>query len=370
MIYLDYNATTPIDKSVADAMFPYIQTNFGNPSSSHEFGIAAKRAVEAAREHVANLIGAKPSEIVFTSGGSESNNTVIKGVAHSLRSKGNHIITSQIEHPAVLNPCGFLEKNGYETSYLPVDRYGSVLPRDVENVINSKTILVTIMHVNNETGTIQPVSDISTICRKRGVLFHTDAAQSVGKIPSRVDELGVDFLSIAGHKIYAPKGIGALYIRDGITIEPLIHGAGHENGRRAGTENVVFDVGLGRACQLAQALLHDNTVRDLTNRFYRALQAFFGNKIRLNGHPENRLPNTLYISFLGYTSDAVHKALANVAISTGSACHSGLTTMSPVLKAMGVAAEEVGTVIRFSLGRFTTQNEIDVVLDNLSKLGQ
>ena len=180
----------------------------------------------------------------------------------------------------------------------------------------------------------------------------------------------MDFLSIAGHKIYAPKGIGALYIRDGITIEPLIHGAGHENGRRAGTENVVFDVGLGRACQLAQALLHDNTVRDLTNRFYRALQAFFGNKIRLNGHPENRLPNTLYISFLGYTSDAVHKALANVAISTGSACHSGLTTMSPVLKAMGVAAEEVGTVIRFSLGRFTTQNEIDVVLDNLSKLGQ
>ena len=368
MIYLDYNATTPIDKSVADAMLPYIQTNFGNPSSSHEFGITAKRAIEAAREQVANLLGAKPSEILFTSGGSESNNTVIKGVAHSFRSKGNHIITSRIEHPAVLNPCRFLENNGYEITYLPVDSYGSVQPRDVENAITSKTILGTIMHANNETGTIQPISDISEICRRKGVLFHTDAAQSVGKIPSRVDELGVDFLSIAGHKLYAPKGVGALYIRDGITIEPLIHGAGHENGRRAGTENVIFDVGLGRACQLAQALLHDNTVRDLTNRFYRELQALFGNKIRLNGHPENRLPNTLFISFLGYTIDAVHKALANVAISTGSACHSGSATISPVLKAMGVVPEEVGTVIRFSLGRLTTQNEIDIVLDNLSDL--
>ena len=368
MIYLDYNATTPIDKSVADAMLSYIQTNFGNPSSSHEFGITAKRAVEAAREQVANLVGAKPSEIIFTSGGSESNNTVIKGVAHSFRSKGNHIITSQIEHPAVLNPCRFLEKNGYEITYIPVDRYGSVLPSDIEKAITSKTILVTIMHANNETGTIQPISDISTICRKKGVLFHTDAAQTVGKIPSPVGELGVDFLSIAGHKLYAPKGIGALYIRDSISIEPLIHGASHENGRRAGTENVIFDVGLGHACQLAQTLLHDNTVRDLTNRFYRELQVLFGNRIRLNGHPENRLPNTLYISFLGYQSDAVHKALAHVAISTGSACHSGATTISPVLKAMGVAPEEVGTIIRFSLGRLTTQNEIDVVLDNLADL--
>ena len=214
MIYLDYNATTPIDRSVVDAMFPYIQTNFGNPSSSHEFGITAKMAVEAAREQVANLLGAKPSEMLFTSGGSESNNMVIKGVAYSFRSKGNHIITSSIEHPAVLNPCRFLESNGYEITYLPVNRYGSVQPRDVENAITSKTILVTIMHANNETGTIQPISDISAICRRKGIPFHTDAAQSVGKIPSRVDELGVDFLSIAGHKLYAPKGVGALYIRD------------------------------------------------------------------------------------------------------------------------------------------------------------
>lgn len=368
MIYLDYNATTPIDKAVADAMLPYIHGNFGNPSSNHEFGITAKKAIESARQQVASLLGAKSSEILFTSGGSESNNTVIKGVAYTFRDRGKHIITSQIEHPAVLNPCRFLEKNGYAITYVPVDRFGSVLPSEIEKVITSETILVSIMHANNETGTIQPISEISAICRKKGVLFHTDAAQSVGKIPTRVNELGVDFLSIAGHKLYAPKGIGALYIRDGITIEPLIHGAGHENGRRAGTENVIFEVGLGKASEIAQSVIHNNSLKELTDGFYISLQKLFGNRVRLNGHPENRLPNTLFISFLGFKNNAVQNALTGVAVSTGSACHSGSTSISPVLKAMGLAANDVGEVIRFSLGRFTTDNDIDVVLDKLSAL--
>jgi cysteine desulfurase len=370
MIYLDYNATTPIDKSVAEAMLPFIHGNFGNPSSSHEYGMTARKAVDIARGHVANLLGAQPSEIVFTSGGSESNNTAIKGVAHSFRSKGNHIITSQIEHPAVLNPCKFLERTGFEVTYIPVDTYGAVAPTHVENAIKSTTILVSIMHANNETGTVQPISAISAICRKKGVLMHTDAAQSVGKIPTRIDDLGVDFLSIAGHKLYAPKGIGALYIKDGVSIEPLIHGAGHEHGRRAGTENVIFDVGLGRACQIAQGLLNDTSVGDLTNRLYRGLQSLFGNKIRLNGHHVNRLPNTLFISFLGYAHDTVQKALGCVAVSAGSACHSGSTTISPVLQAIGVNPNEVSATIRFSLGRFTTENDIDVVLKNLSDLAE
>ena len=368
MVYLDYNATTPIDKSVADAMLPFIHGNFGNPSSSHEYGITAKKAVETAREQVANLLGAKSSEIVFTSGGSESNNMVIKGVAHSFRNKGNHIITSQIEHPAVLNPCKFLEKTGFEVTYLPVDKYGAVDPMHVEKAIKGTTILVSIMHANNESGTIQPISAIAAICRKKGVFIHTDAAQSVGKIPSRVDDLGVDFLSIAGHKLYAPKGIGAVFIKGGLSIEPLIHGAGHESGRRAGTENVIFDVGLGQACQIAFNVITDNSIRELTAKFYSGLQAIFGNKLRLNGHPENRLPNTLYVSFLGYSTSAILNALSNVAVSMGSACHSGSTTISPVLKAMGINESESSATIRFSLGRFTNQNEIEVVLDNLSSL--
>lgn len=368
MIYLDYNATTPIDKTVAETMLPFIHGNFGNPSSGHEYGTTAKKAVESAREQVANLLDAKSSEILFTSGGSESNNTVIKGVAHTFRNKGNHIITSQIEHPAVLNPCKFLEKNGYEVTYLPVDKYGVVDPMDVENAIKGTTILVSIMHANNETGSIQPISEISAICRKKGVLIHTDAAQSVGKIQTRVEDLGIDFLSVAGHKLYAPKGIGALYIKQGLSIEPLIHGAGHESGRRAGTENVIFDVGLGQACELAEEWIDNNSIRDLTTRLYNGLQSLFGNKMRLNGHPKSRLPNTLFISFIGFRLDAFMKAIGCVAVSTGSACHTGATVISPVLKAMGVSEDEISTSIRFSLGRPTTENDIDVVLENLSAL--
>jgi len=377
MIYLDYNATTPIAKEVAEVMETMIE-NFGNPSSSHELGIKAKKAVEEARARVASLLNCTTKEIIFTSGGSESNNMVIKGAAYSYHNKGNHIITSEIEHPAVLNPCKFLEKLGYEITYLPVDKYGMVIPEDVENAITDQTILITIMHANNETGIIQPIEEISRISKRHEVLLHTDAAQSVGKIPTKVNELGVDFLTIAGHKLYAPKGIGALYIKKGIEIESLIHGAGHEGGRRAGTENVIYDAALGKACDLAERFLNNekikgegNTVaemKELKDYFYESLQKKFSNTIKLNGHPEKRLPNTLNISFIGYDGIQIVEQLDNIAVSTGSACHSGLTTISPVLKAMSVP-EEVGRgAIRFSIGKYTTKDEIDTVINQLEKV--
>lgn len=378
MIYLDYNATTPIDKQVAEAMDPYINTNFGNPSSSHELGLEAKKAVVGARDKVAELLNCSPDEVLFTSGGSESNNMVIKGVAFSYKEKGNHIITSIVEHPAVLDPCKYLEKIGYEVTYLPVDKYGMVNPKDVENAITDKTILVTIMHSNNEVGTIQPIEEISHICRKNNVLLHTDASQSVGKVPTKVNELGVDFLTVAGHKLYAPKGIGALYIRSSIDIEPLIHGAGHEGGRRAGTENVIFDVALGKACEIAKDGLDTikssatgmppKEIKDLTQYFHDRLTVKFGNKVKLNGHPIKRLPNTLNISFIGYSGIDIVKKLDNIAVSTGSACHSGLTTISPVLRAMGVSDEVGYGAIRFSLGKYTTKEELDTVISQLEKI--
>lgn len=366
MIYLDYNATTPIDKQVADAMLPFLYGNFGNPSSSHVLGAAAKTAIEHARAQVAALLNASVKEIVFTSGGSESNNTVLKGVAHSYKSKGNHIITSEIEHPAILNPCKYLEETGTAVSYVPVDQYGLVNPNDIEELITDKTILVSIMHSNNETGTIQPIDDIARICRKHQVLFHTDASQSIGKVAIDVKSLGVDFLTVAGHKLYAPKGIGALYIREGISIEPLIHGAGHENGRRAGTENIILEVGLGEACEISMAALKNSGLKELTDYFYKALKENFGARIHLNGHPEKRLPNTLNISFIGHNGHEILDSLEETAASTGSACHSGLTSISPVLKAMG-ASDEVGRgAVRFSLGRYTTKDEINSVIKMLN----
>lgn len=370
MIYLDYNATTPVDKSVAEAMLPFIYQHFGNPSSNHSLGIKARTGVEDARKQVAQLLGSKPDEIVFTGGGSESNNAVIKGVAHSFRSRGDHIVTSQIEHPAVLNPCKFLEGIGYKVTCVPVDGFGIVNPTDVEKAITPKTILVSIMHANNETGSIQPISEISKICRERGVLFHIDAAQSVGKIPVQVNELGVDFLTIAGHKLYAPKGVGALYIRNGISIESLIHGASQEQGRRAGTENVIFAVALGRACEIAGQRLGKFEIQELTKDFYEKLVSIFGGRVRLNGHPALRLPNTLFLSFLGFSVHDVQKVLQGVAFSMGSACHSGSTTLSPVLKAMGVDESEPMTTIRFSLGRHTTAEEINLVVERLAKLSK
>lgn len=368
MIYLDYNATTPIDKDVAESMLPFLYKHYGNPSSIHKLGVEAKKHIENARKQVAALLNASEDEIIFTSGGSESNNTVLKGVAHTYMDKGNHIITSVIEHPAIINPCRYLEKLGFEISYIKVDEYGLVNPADIEKLINEKTILVSIMHSNNETGTLQPIKEISSICRGKGVLFHTDASQSIGKVHIDVKYLDVDFLTVAGHKLYAPKGIGALYVKKGIGLEPLIHGAGHEKGRRAGTENIILEVGLGKACEIAGANLNDNKVKETTNYFYDRLIEKFGEIIHLNGHPYKRLPNTLNISFLGYNGHEILDRLDDVLASTGSACHSGMTSISPVLTAMGVT-EDVGRgAVRFSLGRYTTIEDIDKVMEKLSRI--
>jgi cysteine desulfurase len=293
---------------------------------------------------------------------------VIKGIAQTYAKKGKHIITSQIEHPAIINPCKFLEKNGYNVTYVPVDNYGIVSAADIEKAITPETILVTIMHANNETGTIQPIEEISKICKRRQVFFHTDASQSVGKIPADVSSLGVDFLTLAGHKLYAPKGVGALYIRKGIEIEPLIHGANQESGRRGGTENVIFAAGLGKACEIAAEKLGSNTTLELTNSFYNGLKNIFGEDLVLYGHPEKKLPNTLFVSFLGHSLSDVIKVLPNVAFSTGSACHSDSTEISPVLKAMKISTKHVSATIRFSLGRYTTTEEIETTLRMLRKL--
>jgi len=349
-------------------MLPYIYNNFGNASSNHELGIAAKKAIEKARQQIADLINCQKEEIIFTSGGSESNNTVIKGVAHTHKNNGNHIITSMIEHPAVLNPSKYLEGLGYKVTYLPVDEYGMVRTADLEKNITDKTILVTIMHSNNETGTIQPIKEIVETCRKHNILFHTDASQSVGKVPIDVKDLDLDFLTIAGHKLYAPKGIGALYVKKGVTVEPLIHGAGHEDGRRAGTENTAYNVALGKACEIASQILNNNNIKQLTDYFLAGLKDRFNNKIKLNGHPEKRLPNTLNVSFKGFKGHEIIDRLKNVAVSTGSACHSGQTTISPVLKAMGVSEEVGHGAIRFSLGKYTTKEELDTVINQLEEI--
>ncbi len=358
-IYLDFNASTPIAPEVAEAMRPFLTLHFGNPSSLHWAGGPAKEAIEHARKQVADLLQCRPDEIVFTSGGSESNNHAIKGAFFALKEKGNHIITTQIEHPAVLNPCRFLETLGAEITYVGVDQYGRVDPKDIEKAITAKTILISVMHANNEVGTIQPIEEISNITEKHGVLFHTDAAQSVGKISTRVDDLRMDLLSVAGHKVYAPKGVGALYIRRGTSIEPLIHGASHESGRRAGTENVLLITGLGKACEIAKKYSDDVKIRDLRDRFWKLLQENFGSGIVLNGHPSHRLPNTLNVSFVGKSGGEILSRLDGVAASTGSACHAGSVELSPVLKAMGVSPEVGMGAIRFSLGRTTTIQELE-----------
>ena len=363
-IYLDYNASTPIAPEVVEAMRPFLSEHYGNPSSPHWAGAPAKQAIEKARSQVAALLGCAPQEIIFTSGGTEANNHAIKGAFFALRERGNHIITTQVEHPATLQPCRFLERLGAEVTYLPVDGSGMVNPEDVRRAITPHTILVSVMHANNEVGTIQPITEISRITRERSVLLHTDAAQSAGKIPTKGVDLGVDMLSMAGHKLYAPKGVGALYIRQGVQLEPVMHGAGHETGRRAGTENVLFDVALGAACELAAADLEARCARltELRDYFHAGMKGLFGDALHLNGHPTQRLPNTLNVSFAGRMGSEVLDALEGVAASTGSACHSGRHELSPVLKAMGVP-ESIGLgAVRFSLGRWTTTKELDHVL--------
>jgi cysteine desulfurase len=364
-IYLDFNASTPICPEAVEAMRPILSDHYGNPSSLHWAGMPAKDAVENARGQVAGLLGCDPTEVVFTSGGSESNNHAIKGVFFANRDRGDHIVTTAIEHPATLNPCRFLEKLGGRVTVLPVDRYGMIDPEDVRRAITPRTILITVMHANNEVGTVEPIPEISAIAREAGVPFHTDAAQTVGKIPIDVEELGVDILSVAGHKVYAPKGIGALYIREGTKIEPFVHGAGHEAGRRAGTENVLLAVALGAACDVARKWVGMPQIEVLRDRFWDRLKGIFGDKMTLNGHPTERLPNTLNVNFVGRVGAEVLAALPGVAASTGSACHAGSVTLSPVLAAMGVSSAEGMGAVRFSLGRATTWEELEEVLAKL-----
>lgn len=359
-IYLDCNATTPVDPRVLEAMLPYLREHFGNPSSSHPYGVQARLGVEQARRQVAALLGGEPDEIVFTGSGSEANNLAIKGIAEANRDRGDHIITSQVEHPAVLEPCRYLERRGFRVTYLPVDNYGRVDPDAVAQAITPRTILITMMHANNEVGTIQPLAAIGRIARLHGIPFHTDAAQSMGKIPTRVEELQVDLLTVVGHKFYAPKGVGALYIRRGLQVESLIHGAGHEAGRRASTENVAGTVGLGEACRLAGENLAEaaGRLRELRERLYQGLMQQ-GVQLALNGHPTERLPNTLNLSFTGIDSNSLLAALPEIAASTGSACHAGETEPSAVLLAMGTPREQALGAVRFSLGRWTTAEEVD-----------
>ncbi|MBM3705379.1 MAG: cysteine desulfurase [Actinobacteria bacterium] len=364
-IYLDYNATTPIDLEVIDAMTPFLKEHFGNPSSSHWFGQKAKEAVEKARSQVADFLNCNTSEIIFTSGGTESNNYAIKGSAFSLRNKGNHIITTKIEHPSVLESCKFLASEGFEITYLPVNEFGLINLSEIEKAIKPNTILITIMHSNNEIGTVQPVEQISKLAGNLNIIFHTDAVQSAGKIPIKVTNIGVNMLSIAGHKIYAPKGVGALYIRQDIKLEKLIHGAGQEKNRRAGTENVLEIVGLGKACEIAGRDLEKNTtkMRVARDRLYNGLKKKISD-FKLNSRFENCLPNTLSLSFKNIDANLLLGKINNIlAVSSGAACHSGRTEISEVMKALNVTSEWAKGTIRFSTGKTTTADEIDAALD-------
>jgi cysteine desulfurase len=360
VIYLDHNATTPVAPEVAEAMKPYWGVQYGNPSSGYPLGRAAREALEEARSQVAEFLGCQPGEIVFTSGGTESNNMVIKGVAQSLSDKGRHIITTAIEHPAVTNPCLFLLYQGYDVTFLPVDANGLVDLSAVKEVIQPETILISVMHANNETGTIQPISEIGALAREADVWFHTDAAQSAGKIPVLVSELNVDFISLAGHKMYAPKGVGATFIKNTLIIEPFMHGAGQESGRRAGTENVMFAVALGKACALAGERMAQDAerMRQLRDRLHRLLAAQVPDLV-LNGHPEKRLPNTLNVSLPGVEGGNLLDAVPGLCASTGAACHDRSVTISHVLAAMQTPEEVARSAIRLTLGRATTEAEID-----------
>jgi len=358
-IYLDYNATTPIDRDVVDAMLPYLHTHFGNPSSNHAFGVVAKNAVEKARAQVAALVNCQAEEIYFTSGGTESNNLAIKGFALAHEYRGNHIITSAVEHPAVLEVCKDLQRHGFELSIVPVDDKGRVDVEEIIRHIKENTILITVMHANNEVGTIQPISAIAEIAHSHNIAMHTDAAQSLGKIKVDVDEMGVDLLSVAGHKLYAPKGVGALYVRKGVHLIKQMHGANHERNLRPGTENVSSIVGLGKACDL----IHKNLGKYIQN--YQMMRDLLEEELlredfdlRINGDKDNRLPNTSSISFHGKSANEILGGIQGIAVSAGAACHADDVTISHVLCAMGVPEDDAIGTIRFSTGKFTTTDEI------------
>ena len=367
-IYLDYNASTPIAPAVADTIRELLSGPHGNPSSDHWASRPARVILEKARGQVAKSIGAQPEEIVFTGGCTEANNLALKGSFYALRERGNHIITQTTEHSAVLEPLKFLEREGARITVLPVDRFGRVDPEAIRAAIGPDTILISVMHANNETGTVQPIGAIAKLAREHGVRFHTDAAQTLGKLPVHVDALGVDLLSIAGHKLYAPKGVGALYVRRGCELSPLIQGPSQEAGRRSGTENVLFNAALGTACDVAARLEHVGEIEALRNYFWASLQAGLGDRVVLNGHPEHRLPNTLNVSFVGHAGGALLARIPELAASTGSACHSGLATVTPVLAAMGVEQAVGLGAVRFSLGGSTTRHQIDAVVDRLLAL--
>jgi cysteine desulfurase len=367
-IYLDYNATTPHDPEVVAAMKPYLEAVFGNPSSGHWYGQNPREAVWQARRRVAALLNCRPEEIVFTSGGTESNNHAIKGVAYACRDKGNHIITSRIEHPAIIEVCKYLEEDGFDVTYLPVDEQGLVSAADVAAAITPTTILITVMHANNEVGTIEPIAEISELAKKHGILVHTDAAQSVGKIPAEVDTLGVDLLAVAGHKIYAPKGIGVLYIRNGVALAKFMHGAGQESGRRAGTENVLEIVGLGKACEIARRDLvkNGNHMQAMRDRLCDGLKQTC-ERVRLNGHPQQRLPNTLSLSFYDREANRILEKIGyEIAASAGAACHSDTVEISHVLEAMNVPEIWAKGTLRLTTGRHTTEDDIDRAIQVIS----
>jgi cysteine desulfurase len=371
-IYLDYNATTPHDPEVIAAMRPFLEEEFGNPSSSHVYGSTPQKAVAESRRQVATLLNCRSGEIIFTSGGTESNNHAVKGVADAYGDKGNHIITSRIEHPAILEVCGYLETKGMDVTYLPVDEQGLVSGSAVEGAITARTILITIMHANNEVGTLQPITDIARIAKAHGILLHTDAAQSVGKIPTRVDELGVDLLSIAGHKLYAPKGVGALYVRNGIKLTSFMHGAGQEAGRRPGTENVLEIVGLGKACEIAGRDMDRNMrhMQHMRDRLHEGIYNRCANirNTRVNGHPQKRLPNTLSISFEGLEANRMLDHIApRVAASAGAACHADTIEVSGVLTAMAVPLNWAKGTLRLTTGRMTTEADIDRAAEVISE---
>ncbi|HVP10456.1 MAG TPA: IscS subfamily cysteine desulfurase [Phycisphaerae bacterium] len=369
-IYMDNNATTPVDPRVLEAMLPYFKDRFGNAASrSHSFGWEAEEAVEHARAQIAAAIGASPKEIVWTSGATESNNIAVKGVAAMYHDKGNHIITQETEHKAILDPCKYLQQQGFDVTFLKPDKYGLVSPEQVREAITEKTILVTVMHGNNEIGTVQPIKAIGRICKEKGVLFHTDTCQTFAKMPIDVEDMGIDLLSCSGHKIYGPKGVGALYVRrkgPRVRCEPVIHGGGHERGMRSGTLNVPAIVGMGKAAELcvqaqAEEMIRVGALRDrLKDGLFNRLD-----EIYLNGHPTQRIPNNLNVSFLYVEGESLMMGFNDIAVSSGSACTSASLEPSYVLKALGVGDDLAHSSIRFSLGRFSTEEEVDYAIERV-----
>jgi len=370
-VYLDHAATTPVHPSVLQEMHKVLETHFGNPSSLHFYGRAAKQHLEVARERIARLLGAGQQEIIFTSGGTEADNLAVMGTALSYQERGRHIITSTIEHHAVIDPCQMLARNGFEVTFLPVDKDGVVDPGDVKKAIRRDTILITIMHANNEIGTIEPVPEIGKVARKHGIIFHTDAVQTAGYLPINVDDLNVDLLSISAHKIYGPKGAGALYIRQGVELKPLIHGGGQEKTCRPGTENLPGIIGLGKAAEIAASehLYESRRYKQLSDRLIQGIKALIPDA-KINGHPEKRLPHNVNVSFRGAKGECLLVGLdqEGIAVSTGSACSSGSSQLSHVLEAIGLSQEEGAGTIRMTVGRSTTVDDIDYVLGVLTDL--